>query len=153
MKSPISSKEIEMIEKYVGLNFPDEYKEHLLKFNGGRCTPNIFRFIENGKESCSRISCFMAIYEGTYDSLKWCIDIFKISAKRMPEHILPIADDPFGNQICISCGRLDYGYIYFWDHENEVDYSESGDDDYFNLYLIAQSFSEFLNGLTTLEDN
>ena len=38
--------EIEQLENYVKLNFPEIYKKHLLTYNGGRCTPNIFSFIE-----------------------------------------------------------------------------------------------------------
>jgi cell wall assembly regulator SMI1 len=151
MKKPLTSEEIKEIEDYVGLTFPGEYTSHLLKYNGGKCTPNVFTFLENGKKSSSCISWFLAIYDGEYNKLKDSIETFKIDEKRMPSHILPIANDPFGNQICISCGTLDYGYIYFWDHENEVDYSVSGDDDYSNLYLISRSLNEFLYGLTNLE--
>lgn len=146
-KKIISLKEIDDIENYVGLCFPREYREHLLKFNGGRCTPKVFYFLENGKNSSSCIDWFLAIYDGEFNNLRNSIEIYKIDEKRMPEHIVPIAHDPFGNQICISCGTLDYGYIYFWDHENEVDYAMSSDDDYSNLYLIAISFNEFLEGL------
>ena len=29
------------IEQLIGLDFPNEYKSHLLKYNGGRCKPDI----------------------------------------------------------------------------------------------------------------
>lgn len=152
-KKPITLKEIKEIEGYVGLTFPDDYKQHLLKYNGGWCKPNVFSLVEERIENYSCIDRFYAIYDGEYDNLKEFIDIFKKEEKRMPIHITPIAHDPGGNQICISCGIKDYGYIYFWDHENEVDYTVSGDDDYSNLYLIAKSFNEFLEGLTPVEDD
>jgi hypothetical protein len=152
MEKAITPKEIEEIEYYIGLRFPEEYREHLLKFNGGQCVPNVFHFLENGKDSSSCVNWFLGIYDGKYDSLKKDIDILKVEEKRMPSHMLPIADDPGGNMICISCGASDYGYVYFWDHESEVDYTVSGDDDYSNLYLIAKSFNEFLNGLTSFEE-
>ena len=66
--------------------------------------------------------------------------------------MLPIAHDSQGNIICISCGKNDYGRVYFWDHEDEVDYTESRDDDYSNLYLIADDFSSFLEGLMSQEE-
>jgi hypothetical protein len=87
------------------------------------------------------------LHDGKYDNLKSSIITFKIEEKRLPSHIIPIAHDPFGNAICLSCGEKDYGYVYFWDHENEVDYTQSTDDDYNNLYFIAKSFTEFLDGL------
>jgi hypothetical protein len=70
-----------------------------------------------------------------------------LDEKRLPNHLLPIAHDPLGNLICISCSKEDFGYIYFWDHENAVDYANSTDADYSNLYIIAKSFKEFIAGL------
>lgn len=135
------------IEKLVGLNFPSQYKEHLLKYNGGQPTPNVFSFEENGKLTDSYVDWFLAIYDGEYDNLRNYIGIFKIEEKRLPVHLLPIAHDPGGNLICMSCSKNDYGFIYFWDHENEVDYRISDDADYSNLYLIANGFNEFIEGL------
>ncbi len=145
--------EIEKIEKFVGLNFPEEYKKHLLKYNGGQCRPNIFRFNENEKWTESCIDWFLAIYDGEYDNLKEYIINYKIDDKRLPIHILPIAHDPGGNLICISCGKLDFGNIYFWDHENEVDYTLSEDTNYSNLYFVASSFNEFIESLYENEED
>jgi cell wall assembly regulator SMI1 len=149
--NPTNIKEIDLIETWIGLNFPPEYKEHLIKYNGGRCSPNVFEFIENGKQSSSCVDWFFAIYDGEYYKLRDEIEMVKLNEKRLPTHIIPIACDPGGNLVCISCGSDDYGKVYFWDHENEVDYTVSGDDDYSNLYLIANSFNEFIDGLTDLE--
>lgn len=41
---------------------PAEYKEHLLKYNGGQCTPNVFKFNENGNWTESCIDWFLTIY-------------------------------------------------------------------------------------------
>ncbi len=95
----------------------------------------------------SFIDWFLAIYDGEYDNLKSYIQAYKIETKRLPSHILPIAHDPGGNLICISCKTNDEGCIYFWDHENEVDYSIQQNDDYSNLYFIANNFNEFIDNL------
>ena len=147
MQPQLNSPEIEDVEKVAGLIFPVEYKDHLLKFNGGKCSPCELAFIENGKSTSSYIDKFLAIYSGKYDNLIDYIHIYKIDEKRLPTHILPVANDPGGNLICISCGGSDNGYVYFWDHETEVDYSNSDDADYSNLYLIAKTFNEFIDGL------
>lgn len=151
-ESALSLAQIEEVERFVGLNFPAEYKAHLLKYNGGRCSPNAFKFNECGKISESCVDWFLAIHEGDYDSLTKEIEMVKIEEKRMPSHILPIAHDPGGNLICISCGISDYGKIYFWDHENEVNYETSNDDDYSNLFLISETLDEFLNSLFYFEN-
>lgn len=146
-KEPTSIHQIEEVERLTGLSFPSQYKTHLLKFNRGKCHPNIFSFIENGRITHSRVHWFLAIHDDEYDNLKDYIETYKIEEKRLPHHILPIADDPFGNLICISCGSSDYGVIYFWDHENEVDYEIADDNDYSNLYRIADNFDVFLENL------
>jgi cell wall assembly regulator SMI1 len=143
----IDLQEINELEKLVGLNLPHEYKQHLLNYNGGQCIPNVFSFKEDGIETKSMIDWFLAIYEGEYDNLESYLNIFKIEEKRMPSHMFPIAHDPLGNLICISCSTHDYGYIYFWDHEKEVNYVISGDEDYSNLILVANSFNEFISSL------
>jgi cell wall assembly regulator SMI1 len=147
LEAPITISQIEEIENEVGLNFPENYKNHLLKYNGGQCDPNNFYFDENGILNQSSLDWFLAIYDGEFDNLKSYIQIYKEDEKRMPYHIIPIAHDPGGNLICLSCGVIDYGYIYFWDHEKEVDYSESDDSDYSNLILIANDINDFLERL------
>lgn len=143
----LTSSQIEKVERIVGLDFPTEYRNHLLKYNGGQCDPNEFNFLENGKTTSSNVDWFLAIYDGEYDNLEDYINTYKIEQKRMPSRILPIAHDPGGNLVCISCEGFDVGQIYFWDHEKEVDYGISDDEDDSNMSLIAKSFGDFLNGL------
>jgi cell wall assembly regulator SMI1 len=129
-ETPITRNDIAHLENLLKLKLPEEYKNHLLKHNGGRCKPNVFKFHENNKLARSNVDWFLAIYEGKYDNLNKYIENFKLDRKRMPFHMVPIAHDPGGNLICISCGQNDYGFIYFWDHENEVDYKKAKDDNY-----------------------
>lgn len=143
----LNIKDIEEIEKFIDLKLPNEYKEHLLLNNGGRCEPNIFDFNEKGKITSSNIDWFLAIYNGEYDNLKDYLKIYKIDKKRLPTHIFPFALDAGGNLICISCGSNDFGSIYFWDHENEIDYHFSKNDDYSNLFFIAGTFKKFIEML------
>jgi cell wall assembly regulator SMI1 len=146
-ESQLNLIQIEEVEKYVGIDFPNEYKNHLLKYNGGQCSPNVFKFNENGKWTESCVDWFLAIYDGEYDNLKEYIKTYKLDEKRLPLHMLPIAHDPGGNLICISCGTEDEGYIYFWDHENEVNYNVSSNADYSNLHFVAKDLNEFIDGL------
>lgn len=60
----------------------------------------------------------------------------------MPNSVFSIAHDPGGNLICID---INDDKVYFWDHEKEVNYSCSDDNDRSNLYLIAESFNEFIS--------
>jgi hypothetical protein len=143
----INIEEVLEVEKYIGLNFPKEYVDHILLYNGGQCDPNVFKFNEKGVLTESCIDWFLAIYEGEYDNLKNYIDTYKLEEKRLPYQMIPIAHDPGGNLICISCIGQDVGFVYFWDHENEVNYKVSDDSNYSNLFLIAESFNEFISNL------
>jgi hypothetical protein len=135
-KTPIGEQEIIEIEKLLDYSFPDEYRNHLLKYNGGRCKSNVFSFIENNKKTESQIDWFLAIYDGKYNNLQSYIDIYIIEQRRLPEYFVPIAHDPGGNLICIASNS---GFIYFWDHEKE------GED---NVYFISDSFNHFIDNLS-----
>ena len=80
----------------------------------------------------------------------------------MPKYFLSIGSDIFGNQICISLNDEEYGYIYWWDHENEwydfYYFEETGKEmpeevKYQNLHLIAHSFTEFLKNLQVIDED
>lgn len=128
---------IEKLEELFGYKLPKEYITHLLKYNGGRCEPNIFSFKENGKLSSSNVDWFLALYGGENDNMFSYLKDFK---DVLPKYFLPIAHDSGGNLICISCRDEDFGTIYFWNHEyNKLNINE--------VWIIASSFNEFLMNL------
>ena len=133
------------VEKDLGYKLPKEYRDFLLKFNGGEPSPNKFYFNDHSnKASNSIVRYFHAVFdtEGySYDNL---MQIYKSLIKNeiILPHILPIASDPFGNYICIFMEGEYKGKIYFMDHEiGPVEPS------YDSLSLIADTFKHFLNML------
>jgi len=71
-------------------------------------------------------------------------DISKILDRyihRIPKNHIPIAELPGGDQLCmdVNINSSEYGKIYSWDHENE------SNGEYENVYLVANSFSDFIN--------
>ena len=143
-KKEISLNDILNLEKRVDFTLPESYKNHLLKFNGGRCEPNIFSFNENGVITESDVYYFYAIHEGEYDNLEVDFNDFKIEEKRLPNSFFTIAHDSGGNLICMDAISEK---VYFWDHESEVDYSIQGDEVRDNLYFISDSLGEFILSL------
>ena len=142
-ENKITIDQIRSLETKYGLSFPDEYVNHLMKYNGGKCKPNLFEFDEKGKVSQSRINRFFAIYDGEYNNLEDYIIMYKVDKIRIPQDFIPIAGDPGGNLICIS--KLN-GCIYFWDHEKEmIDYQEELEFD--NVYLISKNLPAFFYSL------
>lgn len=143
----INESNIIEFEGKINLKLPLEYRLFLLNHNGGECEPSVFIFTENGIESDSSVRSFFAIggIDDDYD-LEENIDIYINEEKRLLDGLIPIAEDDFGNLICICCEGSNTGRIYFWDHENEDE-----DDLSANLFLVSNSFNEFIDNLTELE--
>ena len=145
--SPATVAELDELERYAQLPFPDAYRQHLLRYNGGRCEPNGFHFVEHGQPTSSLVDWFLPTRKERWGSLRDYIETFKVDEKRLPDALLPIAHDPGGNLICLSCAGNDAGHVYFWDHETEVDYTAEADSVRTNLYRIADSLPQFLASL------
>ncbi len=91
------------------------------------------------------ITYLAGLHDGPYwASLRWHIETLR---GRMPAELLPIGHDPGGNLICLAYRGEQRGTIYYWDHEMEAEEGEPATWD--NLYPLAKSFTEFLNGLTS----
>jgi SMI1/KNR4 family protein SUKH-1 len=143
---PLDSDILKALEQYWGFGIPKDYREFLIKYNGGVPVPNCFSFkydVEDG--SC--IHSFFGIKKDENHNLLMNIQLYQ---ERIPANFLPIGDDSFGNLILLSVKGSDRGKIYFWDHEREV--AEGEEPDYSNLTLIADSFNEFINSLRDVEE-
>lgn len=136
----ISEERLAQVEERLGIEFPVDYRSFMLKYNGGEPSPNSFQFKEfDGDYTDSLVLMFLAI-----DSEKFNLEQeVEIYAGRIPDHLVPIAADPFGNVICIAVAGPSAGAIYFWDHEEEGDVLNND-----NVYLIADTFTEFLDLLS-----
>lgn len=132
----LSLPELEDFEKANNRKLPGDYRSFLLESNGGVPIPNVRPL------SGRIVSCFLGMHNGPhYSSLYRAIESF---SGRLPYDTFPIARDPFGNLFIMSLDEDCYGYIYFWDHENE---SPIADGNYVeNCHFEAYSFSEFVDG-------
>ena len=145
---PVLEPELKSIESKYGFNFPSQYRAFLLQHNGGRPEPARFQFLDaNGPYSDSLVNWFLAIYDGECDNFEKAFRALKVEHVRIPQNLVPIADDPFGNMICISVSGDDVGAVYFWDHEKDADCRVALPPTRDNFDLIAHSFNEFLAGL------
>ncbi len=142
-ETPLSSETIRKVEERLGIVFPIEYRDFLRLHNGGRPRPAVFRFKKpSGQFADSCVDWFLAIYEGEHDNFE---SYFETYQHRLPTELVPIAHDPGGNLICIAVSGTLNGFVFFWDHENECDIGETPT--FANVYLIADTFSEFVNSL------
>jgi hypothetical protein len=141
-------------KKKLNIKLPDNYITWLIKYNGGRSKKDGCDFIDQRDSDGTLISDFYALkYGPDYDEL---YDSYETFLDRIPKELIPIACDPGGNQICLGVreGKY-YGKIYFWNHENEAAIWDLPDDVetpwWDNVYLVANSFEEFINKLYRYE--
>lgn len=76
----------------------------------------------------------------------------KIYEGRLPEDLLPIANDEGGNLICIGLEGERLDQIFFWDHEEEADPRQGQVPSYNNICFVADWFWEFFNSLHELDE-
>jgi cell wall assembly regulator SMI1 len=131
---------LDALENRLGTTLPDDYREFLKQFNGGRPMPREFVAID-GDEGSS-VQFFFTLDEAAphYYILKER----QMFEGRIPDNTLPIACDSFGNLVLLDLGAKAFGAVYFWDHENE---NMDGDAYWDNVFTIAKSFNEFLSSL------
>ncbi len=131
------------VEKILGGTLPKEYKEFMLKHNGGRpIVQFVLSFIEHDPEIEKDFQNELDIY--SFNKLE-DIPVFYdnlFSSELIPEHYCPIADDSCGNEILLCVNEDEnYGEIFFADHELfEADES-------WVITKIANNFNEFIEAL------
>jgi cell wall assembly regulator SMI1 len=140
----LSEADIASLEQRIGRSLPAPYRSFLQRFNGGRPTPAHF-LVPGWRERESLVNDFDGIVPGRYNDLE--ADIKSLRG-RIPESLIPIADDPGGNSILIATEGKERGSVYFWDHEDEPPDSPARIEDYPNLYLVAQDFDAFVAQLS-----
>ena len=137
-----SDAEIAEFERKLNIQLPSEYRTFLLTNNVCEPVPNlIFISKEQGE---GEVRYFLGFSDKNYFSLDWFVDIYKDKGfPRITAETIPIGIDSGGNLYCIVTQRENYGAIFFWDH----DWENEGNPDNSNMYLLASSFSDFLDHL------
>ena len=129
----IERESISKVEKELGVNFPADYIECVLKYHGGTPDPHTFDF-ESRKEAV-----FDRLLSYDPNQPHFILRDYEAIKNRLPAGIVPIASDPFGNYICFDFrNKKDNPTLVFWDHEKSGDTAISP---------ICDSFSELLSKL------
>jgi hypothetical protein len=73
---------------------------------------------------------------------------------RIPDDLLWIMRDPFGNVICLGVSGESRGKVYFWDHESELEDEWNGSvESAGNIKLLANDFVAFVAHLVPRTDD
>jgi len=139
----INMNDIENFEVGYSLSLPEDYKQFLLKYNGGE--PNKYLF-KDKKLGTLVLNVFYGInIEDSYDELNNVIKTYK---GRIHSSFIPIGDDPGGNQFVLGIKGKFKDKVYFWDHNTELENDEFSENVLpGNMYLLANSFDEFIGKL------
>ena len=142
---PTNIEEIKKFEELIQAKLPEDYKQFLLKHNGGHPIRDAFKLIPtiNEKNAEVGISRFYALYDGDVSNIT---TKFQGTRGQIPDKLLPIAYGDLG-KICLGIKGEYYNKLYYW----TTNYSFWAVDDYNYLYLIANSFTDFINGLFEME--
>ena len=165
--TPMTPDEVAALEAQLGKGLPSSYREFLLSYGatGFRNSVSIrslvplpARLSETGDV---RVSFFYGADDPSSVSAYSLTKSLRLLEGRVPPSLISIGGETFGNQILLGIHAPDTGRVYYWDHENEWDEEDYLEDYgvpmppevmYQNVYLLAESFDEFLDRLTIEED-
>ena len=136
----LGESEIARAETILRVVLPAAYKNFLRLHNGGRPHPDSFPIENEQIRTQGKIDFFLCVKDGNLYNLTTWVNRYKT---RVPKELIPVAIDPGGNLICLGVKGQYMEEVFFWDHENEA---PEGEQAWFkNLYLVANSFDEFIN--------
>ena len=124
----------------LGHHIPPSYRAFLAEQDGGRPVRDTFSFELRDRTTSDRVQVFLGAGTNAGDTL---VDTVELLGD-IPPGVLPIADDPFGNSVCLDGRDGRDGPVLFWDHEEGFDDGEPDDS---NLYEIAPDLQTFLDSL------
>ncbi|HOZ48660.1 MAG TPA: SMI1/KNR4 family protein [Candidatus Hydrogenedentes bacterium] len=133
-QTPVTPVEVERFETVSKVNLPEDFKSWLLRHNGSCPEPPRID-LDDGQ----------GIYLNSFLSFsrqdKYNVfSMIETMSGRLPEGLVPIADDSGGNFVCFRySSRTSQPEVVFWDHEEA--------DPKLATRLIAASFSEFVSKL------
>ena len=167
--TPLTVAEVSELESSLGAEFPETYR-HLLARYGAAGFERYVKFpvvkgvsvmdMMKGEMPAEIALLPFGMFYGSDANGYGLIKHIKTYMGRMPESLIPVGGDGFGNQICLCISGQQRGKVYWWDHENEWDEDDYEDDygepmppeaKFQNVYLVAESFDEFFRKLEVAE--
>ncbi len=127
VKKQLTEEEYIMFVAGLNVSLPEDYKTHVLKYNGGYPDKEYINEIH--------IHYFHTIKHSDHP----LENIWEKLRDVLPRNFFPIARDGGGNHICISLSKDTYGEIYMWYHDMDEDKA---------IEFLAKDFTSFMDNLT-----
>ena len=150
-RPPVSAEELAAAEERLaemGFRIPPSYRAFLTERDWGRPVERDFTFRRGEELDQGVVKQFLGVAPVPWPGMN-LIDVAVALAVpgRVPAGVLPIADDPFGDHVCLDGREGRDGPVLFWDHDEE---EPEEPEDESNLYFVAPDLASFLDGLTEL---
>lgn len=155
-ESNISVNQINEIEEEYSILFPQIYKMFLQTYSEIVFMGDVYFYsIEKLKGSLDGRHLMGAFYgiKNSSLNLKKQIECYN---GRIPSCLIPIVELPGGDLLCLGISGDKKDKVFLWDHENEIaayrmlypnKKTTSVDDYWENTFLVANTFTEFINSL------
>ena len=122
---------IECMEDRLQITLPDDYKQFVLKYDGGYPHPNHFKV----DEKVEIFNNLVSLDENETDNI---YEVLEDLQNRIGDQLIPFAEDGFGNLLGFDSSA--YKNIVFWDHEKNYD-------DFKESTFVCSSFSSLIENL------
>ena len=152
-KEPATQADVEAIEHEYGFTLPDDYKAHILRYNGGWPQRTTFMQLEEDGEQIARdVSDFKSVRHGT-GTLERSLSSLR---SELHDDLVPFAKEAGGDIFVLSVGPEDYGSVYYIGHEfyKPPKHKEMKQPRQYGkgVSFLAPSFTAFLDGLVDVPD-
>ena len=144
---------VQAFERELGVELPEDYKSFLLKCNGGwsdslECTWEVPEYTNYYGVRTNEISVDIYHVFGFREEEWASIEEAKAYiADQIPPSVLWIMDTLMApGRWCLGIRDQYVGKVYFWD--NDGTYPEGKDENIAEFYLVANSFTEFLEKIS-----
>jgi SMI1-KNR4 cell-wall len=128
--------QITQVEKVLGVEFPTDYLENVIKFNGGIPDPGSITFGDQTEVLAQLLSFNKS------DGFGYILEQYNALIGQLPDKVIPFGVDPFGNYFCFDYSDIPTDpKIVFWDHEKS--YLKAKDE----LTLVCNNFTELITNL------
>jgi hypothetical protein len=140
-----TSQQVTDVEGVFGRKFPFSYEYFVKKYGGTSLDRGTeFTIYNSPPFGNGEIDVFFQIAPKKMYDIGNELETYR---NRLPDFFLPIAQDAFGNLICIEVDSVGGGKVYFWDHTQERFLNEGEKPDRHNIWFVADSFEDFIQML------
>ena len=145
---PFTEAQLDEVEAQTNGRLPTSYRQMLTTLGGCMFAAPVYFNDPQAK---------MPVMFGWFFGFDELLDAIRSHEEVLPDGVIPIGDDGGGNLYCLGVKGDDLGKVFFHDHgvgwdEEAQDYLARGEElplrlRYQTVYLLANSFDEFVNSM------